>query len=96
MNVSLRFATPQAVAKTVRFVPDIKGADAQVILEKYYDVSLTAGVGTESLSGSIPLPVPADGAISYRVEFPTGKFKDARYIELTNGSSVDLSELLTA
>jgi hypothetical protein len=94
VNISLRFATNQAVAKNVRFIPDLIPGDTQVLLEKYYDVSLGTGTGTTSLSGSIALPVKTTGSISYRVEFPETNGRNSHYIELSSGSAVDLSELL--
>ena len=95
VNISLRFATNQAAAKTVRFIPDLTAADLQILLERYYEVSLTTGVGTTTLSGSINLPVQASGTIPYRVEFPVSNGKNSHYIYLASGSAIDLSELLT-
>lgn len=94
VNISLRFATNQAAAQTVRFIPDLTAADAQLLLERYYDVSLTTGIGTTTLSGSIALPVQASGTIPYRVEFPVSNGKNSHYIYLESGTSIDLSELL--
>lgn len=94
VNISLRFATNQAAAKNVRFLPDLAPGDTQVLLEKYYDVLLSTGIGTPSLSGSIALPVKASGSIPYRVEFPETNGRNSHYIELSSGSAVDLSDLL--
>lgn len=96
VNVSLRFATNQAAAKTVRFMPDLTAADLQMLLERYYDVSLTTGIGTTTLSGSISLPVRASGTIPYKVEFPVSNGKNSHYIHLESGAAIDLSELLEA
>jgi hypothetical protein len=95
VNISLRFATTQNAAKTVRFMPDLTAADLQILLERYYDATLNTGLGTTSLSGSINLPVRADGTISYKVEFPVSNGKNSHYIYLEDGSAIDLSELLT-
>jgi hypothetical protein len=94
VNISLRFATPQLAAKTVRFIPDLTAADLQVLLERYYDVNLSTGIGTTTLSGTIALPVQTSGTIAYRVEFPVSNGKNSHYVYLESGSPIDLSELL--
>jgi hypothetical protein len=95
VNISLRFATAQVAAKTVRFIPDLTPADLQILLERYYDAVLSTGIGTTTLEGVINLPVQVSGTIPYRVEFPVSNGKNSHYIYLDSGSAIDLSELLT-
>lgn len=95
INISLRFPTNQTTA-TVRFIPDLSAGDGQVLLEKYYDATITTGAPGTTLTGSIALPVfiDAESFINYRVQFPRESGVNEHYISVNSGSAIDLSILL--
>jgi hypothetical protein len=98
VTISLRFPTTQTVAKTVRFIPNFAAAEDQVLLEEFYDatVSPTTPSADTTLSGTINLPSSDEVTIPYRVELPVTSSKKSKYINLDyNAGGVNLADLLT-
>lgn len=99
VSISLRYPGTAPGSAVVTFYPDFAVGDGQVLLEEAYTVTVNTPSGTDTLTGSVTLPVKTDTskAVAYRVKFPRETGYNEHYIYLSKGNpntTIQLSQLL--